>query len=116
MQFFTSSMVILALASLFSVAAFPDFIHSTLDPSYSVNLENARSSQNTLRDHADHCGDWDALRDQLHMHRVLDLSRQSEAGSEQLLAGQRHLGSISTQFAMTCGKALAAGCCGKIRG
>jgi cytochrome d ubiquinol oxidase subunit II len=46
--FFTSSMVILALASLFSVAIFPNFMLSTVDPAYSVTLENARSSAGTL--------------------------------------------------------------------
>lgn len=47
--FFTSSMVILALASLFSVAIYPNFMLSTIDPAYSVTLENARSSEATLR-------------------------------------------------------------------
>lgn len=47
--FFTSSMVILALASLFSVAIFPNFMLSTIDPAYSVTLENARSSAGTLK-------------------------------------------------------------------
>ncbi len=46
--FFSSSMVILALASLFSVAIFPNFVLSTIDPAYSVTLENARSSHQTL--------------------------------------------------------------------
>ncbi|WP_442505152.1 cytochrome d ubiquinol oxidase subunit II [Novipirellula sp. SH528] len=46
--FFTSSMVILAFASLFSVAIFPNFMLSTIDPAYSVTLDNARSSQQTL--------------------------------------------------------------------
>lgn len=47
--FFTSSMVILALASLFSVAAFPNFMLSTVDPAYNVTLQNARSSKATLQ-------------------------------------------------------------------
>ncbi|MFK8112478.1 MAG: cytochrome d ubiquinol oxidase subunit II [Rubripirellula sp.] len=47
--FFTSSMVILALASLFSVAIFPNFVLSTIDPAYNVTLENARSSAGTLQ-------------------------------------------------------------------
>lgn len=47
--FFTSSMVILALASLFSVAIYPNFMLSTIDPAYSVTLDNARSSQATLQ-------------------------------------------------------------------
>lgn len=47
--FFTSSMVILAFASLFSVAIFPNFMLSTIDAAYSVTLENARSSQQTLQ-------------------------------------------------------------------
>jgi len=46
--FFSSSMVILALASLFSVAIFPNFMLSTIDPEYTVTLFNARSSQQTL--------------------------------------------------------------------
>ena len=46
--FFTSSMVILAFASLFSVAIFPNFMLSTIDPAFSVTLDNARSSQQTL--------------------------------------------------------------------
>lgn len=47
--FFTSAMVIAALASLFSVAIFPNFMLSTIDPAYSVTLENARSSAGTLQ-------------------------------------------------------------------
>lgn len=47
--FFTSSMVIAALASLFSVAIFPNFVLSTVDPAYSITLENARSSAATLQ-------------------------------------------------------------------
>ncbi|MEO1524011.1 MAG: cytochrome d ubiquinol oxidase subunit II [Planctomycetota bacterium] len=47
--FFTSSMVILALASLFSVAIFPNFVISTIGPELSVTLENARSSYTTQK-------------------------------------------------------------------
>jgi len=47
--FFTSSMVILALASLFSVAIFPNFMLSTIDPEFNVTLYNARSSAKTLQ-------------------------------------------------------------------
>ncbi|QDT12697.1 cytochrome d ubiquinol oxidase subunit II [Planctomycetes bacterium K23_9] len=47
--FFTSSMVIMAFASLFSVAIYPSFMLSTIDPAYSVTLENARSSAGTLQ-------------------------------------------------------------------
>jgi cytochrome d ubiquinol oxidase subunit II len=47
--FFTSSMVILALASLFSVAVFPNFMRSTISPEFNITLENARSSQGTLQ-------------------------------------------------------------------
>ncbi|MDA8745151.1 cytochrome d ubiquinol oxidase subunit II [Rubripirellula amarantea] len=47
--FFSSAMVILALASLFSVAIFPNFMLSTIDPTYSVTLQNARSSAGTLQ-------------------------------------------------------------------
>ncbi|MFG0290231.1 MAG: cytochrome d ubiquinol oxidase subunit II [Rhodopirellula sp. JB044] len=46
--FFSSSMVILALATLFSVEIFPNFMMSTIDPAYSITLENARSSRDTL--------------------------------------------------------------------
>lgn len=47
--FFTSSMVILALALLFSVAIYPNFVLSTIDPAFSVTVENARSSAGTLQ-------------------------------------------------------------------
>ncbi len=47
--FFTSAMVIAALASLFSVAIYPNFMLSTIDPAYSVTLQNARSSAGTLQ-------------------------------------------------------------------
>ncbi|MCC9641722.1 cytochrome d ubiquinol oxidase subunit II [Rhodopirellula sp. JC740] len=47
--FFSSTMVILALASLFSVAIYPNFMLSTIDPEFSITLQNARSSQNTLQ-------------------------------------------------------------------
>ena len=47
--FFTSSMVIAALATLFSVAIFPNFMLSSIDPAYSVTLDNARSSAGTLQ-------------------------------------------------------------------
>jgi cytochrome bd ubiquinol oxidase subunit II len=46
--FFTSSMIIAALAWLFSVAIFPYFVISSVDEIYSVSIENARSSQKTL--------------------------------------------------------------------
>tara|TARA_R110002049_G_scaffold2750_2_gene21696 strand:- start:567523 stop:568572 length:1050 start_codon:yes stop_codon:yes gene_type:complete len=46
--FFTSSAIILALATLFSVAIFPNLMLSTVDPEYSITLNNARSSQQTL--------------------------------------------------------------------
>lgn len=46
--FFSSAMVILALAFLFSVAVYPNFVLSTVDPAYTITLENARSSQQTL--------------------------------------------------------------------
>jgi cytochrome bd ubiquinol oxidase subunit II len=47
--FFSSSMVILALASLFSVAAFPNFVTSTVSREYDITLSNARSSHSTLQ-------------------------------------------------------------------
>ena len=47
--FFTSAMVILALATLFSVAIFPNLVLSTIDADYSITLTNARSSQGTLQ-------------------------------------------------------------------
>lgn len=46
--FFTSTMVIAALACLFSVAIFPNFMRSTIDPEFNVTLTNARSSASTL--------------------------------------------------------------------
>ena len=46
--FFSSTMVILALACLFSVEAFPYFVHSTISPEYSIDIWNARSSHLTL--------------------------------------------------------------------
>lgn len=46
--FFSSSMVIMALATLFSVAIFPNFMLSTIDTAYNITLENSRSSQQTL--------------------------------------------------------------------
>lgn len=46
--FFSSSMVILALASLFSVAIYPNLMLSTIDPAYTITLENSRSSHQTL--------------------------------------------------------------------
>lgn len=47
--FFSSSMVILALASLFSVAIYPNFMLSTVNPEFNVTLQNARSSHGTLQ-------------------------------------------------------------------
>ena len=47
--FFTSSMVIVAFATLFSVAIYPNLMRSTIDPAYSVTFQNARSSEKTLR-------------------------------------------------------------------
>jgi len=47
--FFTSTCVIVALSCLFSVAIFPHFVLSTIDPEYSVTMQNARSSEGTLR-------------------------------------------------------------------
>jgi cytochrome d ubiquinol oxidase subunit II len=47
--FFTSSMIILALASLFSVAIFPNLVISSLDQAYSVDIFTARSSEMTLK-------------------------------------------------------------------
>ena len=46
--FFSSSMVILALASLFSVAVYPNLMLSSIDSNFSITLENARSSHQTL--------------------------------------------------------------------
>ncbi len=46
--FFTSTMVIIALASLFSVAIYPNFVLSSIDPAYCVTLQDARSSEQTL--------------------------------------------------------------------
>jgi len=47
--FFSSAMVILALALLFAVAIFPNFVISNIDPAFTVTLENARSSPATLK-------------------------------------------------------------------
>lgn len=47
--FFSSVMVIVALAGLFSVEVFPNLVSSTLDPDYSVTIWNARSSHQTLK-------------------------------------------------------------------
>lgn len=41
-------MVILAFATLFSVAIFPNLMISSLDPENSLTVLNARSSQKTL--------------------------------------------------------------------
>ena len=46
--FFSSAMVILALASLFSVAVYPNFVMSTISSEYNITLDNARSSHQTL--------------------------------------------------------------------
>ena len=46
--FFSSSMIILALATLFSVAIFPNLMISTVDSAFSITLTNARSSEGTL--------------------------------------------------------------------
>ena len=76
--FFTSSMVILAFASLFSVAIFPNFMLSTIDPAYSVTLKNARSSQQTLSTMLVIAAHRDTVRPQLYRCHLLDLSRQRE--------------------------------------
>ena len=47
--FFSSAMVILALAALFSVAIYPNLMLSSLDPAYSITVANSRSSAGTLR-------------------------------------------------------------------
>ncbi|MCA9127594.1 MAG: cytochrome d ubiquinol oxidase subunit II [Planctomycetales bacterium] len=46
--FFTSTMVIAALACLFSVGIFPNLMLSSIDPEYSINMFNGRSSRDTL--------------------------------------------------------------------
>lgn len=46
--FFSSAMVIVALASLFSVAIYPNLVISSGDPDLSITLANARSSHTTL--------------------------------------------------------------------
>ena len=46
--FFTSSMVIVALAALFSVAIYPHLLISTLGPEFGVTAQSARSSHQTL--------------------------------------------------------------------
>jgi cytochrome bd ubiquinol oxidase subunit II len=47
--FFSSSMVILALASLFNAAISPNLMLSAIDPAYSISLHNSRSSACTLQ-------------------------------------------------------------------
>ena len=47
--FFTSAMVITALATLFSVAIYPNFIMSTIDPAFDATVTNSRSSEATLK-------------------------------------------------------------------
>ncbi|WP_166830609.1 cytochrome d ubiquinol oxidase subunit II [Thalassoroseus pseudoceratinae] len=47
--FVTSSLAILAFATLFSVAIYPNFMLSTINADYSVTLDNARSSRATLQ-------------------------------------------------------------------
>lgn len=46
--FFTSSMVIVAFAALFSIAIFPNLMLSSLDPRYTITVYDARSSEKTL--------------------------------------------------------------------
>ncbi len=46
--FFTSSMIILALGTLFTVGIFPNLMLSSIDPELSVTLWNGRSSRATL--------------------------------------------------------------------
>jgi len=47
--FFSSCATIGALTFLFGVALFPDLIHSSLNPEWSLNIHNAASSEKTLR-------------------------------------------------------------------
>jgi len=46
--FVSSCATIAALATLFAVAIFPNFVPSSLDPAWSVTIYNARSSEKTL--------------------------------------------------------------------
>jgi cytochrome d ubiquinol oxidase subunit II len=46
--FLSSSVTIAALTFLFGVALFPDLIHSSLNPGWSLNVHNAASSPKTL--------------------------------------------------------------------
>jgi cytochrome d ubiquinol oxidase subunit II len=47
--FFSSCATIAALTFLFGVALFPNLIHSSLNPDWSLNVYNAASSEKTLR-------------------------------------------------------------------
>jgi cytochrome d ubiquinol oxidase subunit II len=47
--FASSCCTIAALTFLFGVALFPDLVHSSLDPAWSLDIYNAASSPKTLR-------------------------------------------------------------------
>jgi len=47
--FFSSCISILALMSIFAIGLFPNFVKSTIDPSYNLTIYNAASSQGTLQ-------------------------------------------------------------------
>jgi cytochrome d ubiquinol oxidase subunit II len=47
--FISSCSTIAALTFFFGVALFPDLVHSSLNPDYSLNVYNAASSEKTLR-------------------------------------------------------------------
>jgi cytochrome d ubiquinol oxidase subunit II len=46
--FLSSSATIMALTFLFGVALFPEMVHSSIDPAYSLTIYNAASSEKTL--------------------------------------------------------------------
>jgi len=47
--FLSSGASVFALITLFAIGLFPNFVRSTINPEYSLNIYNAASSQNTLQ-------------------------------------------------------------------
>lgn len=64
-------MVIAALASLFSVAIFPHFVLSTINPEFSVTLEKQPQQPRDRSSHALDRPDRDALCGNLYDHDLL---------------------------------------------
>ena len=80
--FFTSSMVILALASLFSVAAFPNFVLINDRPRVQRDAPKRPQQPGDAADDADHRRLGASVRAQLHHHHLLDLPGQGRARRE----------------------------------